>query len=67
MMTIRERISVGRLGDPVSAKSLNCLFHRIKHVLDKAMQIENHSLSHFEVLSAVLDTSFNIMVQIFKS
>ncbi|XP_044472721.1 dihydrofolate synthetase isoform X2 [Mangifera indica] len=58
MMTIRERMSVGRSGHPVSAKSLNCLFQRIKHVLEKAVQIENHSLSHFEVLTAMAFTLF---------
>lgn len=67
MMTIRERMSVGRSGHPVSAKSLNCLFQRIKHVLEKAVQIENHSLSHFEVLDRVLDSSFFVMVQSSKA
>ncbi|KAL5813170.1 hypothetical protein ACOSQ3_028120 [Xanthoceras sorbifolium] len=51
--TIRERMSVGRSGQPVSAKTLSCLFHRIRHVLDKAMQLENGCITHFEVFTAM--------------
>ncbi|GJZ15670.1 dihydrofolate synthetase [Tanacetum coccineum] len=46
--TIRERITVGRLGDPVSTQTVNSLFQRIKDVLDKAVQLEMGHLSHFE-------------------
>lgn len=52
IQTIRERISIGRLSEPVSAKSLNCLFQRIKTILDEAVELEN-GISHFEVLTAV--------------
>nr|XP_043639627.1 dihydrofolate synthetase-like [Erigeron canadensis] len=58
--TIRERITVGRLGDPVSASALNSLFQKIKVVLDQAVQIEMGHLSHFEVLTAV---AFNLFAE----
>ncbi|KAF7816726.1 dihydrofolate synthetase isoform X1 [Senna tora] len=53
IQTIRERILLGRSGDPVSAKTLNNLFHRIKKNLDQAMNEENGHISHFEVFTAV--------------
>ncbi|KAL5538206.1 hypothetical protein UlMin_044187 [Ulmus minor] len=53
IQTIRERISVGRLGEPVSAKSLISLLHGIKQIIDRAMELENGHLSHFEVLTAM--------------
>ncbi|KAL7612096.1 dihydrofolate synthetase isoform X1 [Lactuca sativa] len=58
--TIRERITLGRLGDPVSAKTVNSLFQRIKLVLDQAVQLEKGHLSHFEVLTAV---AFNLFAE----
>ncbi|XP_076942527.1 dihydrofolate synthetase-like [Bidens hawaiensis] len=58
--TIRERITVGKLGDPVSAKAVNSLFQRIKTVLDEAVQFEQGHLSHFEVLTAV---AFNLFAE----
>ncbi|KAG5533859.1 hypothetical protein RHGRI_027901 [Rhododendron griersonianum] len=53
IQTIRERISVGRSGEPVSVKALNSLFQRIKKVLDQAVQYESGHLSHFEVFTAI--------------
>ncbi|CAI8605613.1 unnamed protein product [Vicia faba] len=53
IQTIRERILLGRSGDPVSAKLLNNLFHRIKQDLDQAMKDENGFISHFEVFTAM--------------
>ncbi|XP_007038953.2 PREDICTED: dihydrofolate synthetase isoform X2 [Theobroma cacao] len=58
ILSIRERMSVGRLGKPVSSKTLNCLFRRIKQSLDEAIILENGCLSHFEVLTAVAFTLF---------
>ncbi|KAI7725506.1 hypothetical protein M8C21_007048 [Ambrosia artemisiifolia] len=59
--TIRERITLGTsLASPVSAKSLNSLFQRIKLVLDQAVQLEQGHLTHFEVLTAV---AFNLFAQ----
>ncbi|XP_076916264.1 dihydrofolate synthetase-like [Bidens hawaiensis] len=58
--TIRERITVGKLGDLVSAKAVNSLFQRIKAVLDEAVQLEQGHLSHFEVLTAV---AFNLFAE----
>ncbi|KAI8540455.1 hypothetical protein RHMOL_Rhmol09G0265000 [Rhododendron molle] len=53
IQTIRERISVGRSGEPVSVTALNSLFQRIKRVLDQAVQYESGRLSHFEVFTAI--------------
>ncbi|KAI3725706.1 hypothetical protein L1987_65498 [Smallanthus sonchifolius] len=58
--TIRERITVGKLGDLVSAKAVSSLFQRIKVVLDQAVQLEHGHLSHFEVLTAV---AFNLFAE----
>ena len=53
IQTIRERISLGRFGEPVSAKTLNCLFLQIKKILDQAIEHENGRISHFEVSTCV--------------
>ncbi|XP_004498396.1 dihydrofolate synthetase [Cicer arietinum] len=53
ILTIRERILLGRSGDPVSAKLLNNLFLRIKQNLDQAIKEENGCISHFEVFTAM--------------
>ncbi|KAJ9539606.1 hypothetical protein OSB04_026112 [Centaurea solstitialis] len=58
--TIRERITLGRSGDPVSAKAVNSLFQRIKVVLDQAVQLEKGHLSHFEVFTALV---FNLFAE----
>lgn len=58
IQTVRERISMGRFGEPVSAKALRSLFHRIKKILDRAMEVENGRMSHFEVLTAMAFTLF---------
>ncbi|KAJ6677269.1 FOLYLPOLYGLUTAMATE SYNTHASE-RELATED [Salix viminalis] len=60
MMSIRERISLGQSGNPVSTKTLNKLFHMIKPKLDEAIQLENGSLTHFEVLTA---TALTLMAE----
>ncbi|XP_021616708.1 dihydrofolate synthetase isoform X2 [Manihot esculenta] len=52
IMTIRERMSMGKFGEPVSAMVLNCHFHQIRQKLDEAIRLENGCLSHFEVLTA---------------
>lgn len=53
IQSIRERMSLGRLGEPVSATVLNSLFHKIKNILDGAIQMEHGHLSHFEVLTSI--------------
>ncbi|KAF1888847.1 hypothetical protein Lal_00036889 [Lupinus albus] len=53
IQTIRERILLGRSGNPVSAKVLNDIFHRIKQNLDQAMREENGCISHFEVFTTM--------------
>ncbi|XP_024022335.1 dihydrofolate synthetase [Morus notabilis] len=53
IQTIRERISLGRLGEPVSAKALNDIFHRSKKIINQARELENERISHFEVLTAM--------------
>lgn len=47
--TIRERISVGTSGEPVSAEALTSHFHKIKQDLDKALELEKGHLTQFEV------------------
>lgn len=49
IQTIRERISLGRFGEPVAAKALNSLFNRTKKIIDQAVELENGCISHFEV------------------
>lgn len=49
---------LGRSGDPVSAKLLNGLFHRIKQDLDQAIKKENGCISHFEVLKYRVSSIF---------
>ncbi|KAM1232240.1 hypothetical protein ACFX13_042821 [Malus domestica] len=58
IQTIRERISVGRFAEPVSAKALSSLFDRVKKILDHAIEVENGRTSHFEVLTALAFTLF---------
>ncbi|KAL4594902.1 hypothetical protein ACB092_12G052900 [Castanea dentata] len=58
IQTIRERISLGRFGEPVSAKTLNCLFLQIKKILDQAIEHENGRISHFEIFTAMAFTLF---------
>ncbi|XVE64334.1 hypothetical protein DITRI_Ditri07aG0093400 [Diplodiscus trichospermus] len=58
ILSIRERMSVGRVGKPVSSKTLSSLFRGIKHSLDEAIVLENGCLTHFEVLTAVAFTLF---------
>lgn len=47
--TIRERITLGKSGKPVSAKELNSHFQKIKKDLDIVVEHEKGHLSHFEV------------------
>lgn len=49
--TIRERITLGTIGEPVSAKALSSHFHKIKEVLEMAVKLEKGHLSQFEVYS----------------
>ncbi|KAJ4818404.1 Folylpolyglutamate synthase [Rhynchospora pubera] len=53
MLTIRERISIGREGEPVSANLLNNLFLQVKGKIDESVASENGALSHFEVFTAL--------------
>ncbi|XP_044947028.1 dihydrofolate synthetase isoform X1 [Hordeum vulgare subsp. vulgare] len=53
LLTIRERISVGRHGGPVSAASLRDLFDLAKEAIDESIESENGSLTHFEVFTAL--------------
>ncbi|XXG71362.1 hypothetical protein AAC387_Pa07g0634 [Persea americana] len=58
LLTVRERISLGRNGEPVSAESLIYHFHRVKKILDQSVDLENGSLSHFEVFTALAFSLF---------
>lgn len=49
---------MGRFGEPVSAKTLNCLFLHIKKFFDQAMEHENGHISHFEIFTAMAFTLF---------
>ncbi|KAM0944488.1 putative dihydrofolate synthase [Dioscorea sansibarensis] len=53
LLTIRERISVGRNGGPVSADAVNTLFSNVKVIIDESMDQENGALTHFEVFTAL--------------
>ncbi|WCJ36790.1 Folylpolyglutamate synthetase family protein [Euphorbia peplus] len=70
IVTIRERMSVGKLGQPVSAKELNSHFRLMREKLDEAILLENGGLSHFEVLTAIAFSLFaekNIDVAIIEA
>ncbi|GMH19622.1 hypothetical protein Nepgr_021463 [Nepenthes gracilis] len=56
--TIRERMSLGRGCEPVSANDLCSLFQRIKKTLEQAVEFEHGHLSHFEVITAIAFTLF---------
>ncbi|XP_047323375.1 dihydrofolate synthetase isoform X2 [Impatiens glandulifera] len=56
--SITERISLGRSAMPVSVNVLSCHFQRIKQVLDKALELENGCISHFEVFTAIAFSLF---------
>ncbi|KAF9614944.1 hypothetical protein IFM89_021374 [Coptis chinensis] len=60
LWSIRERITLGRNGDPISAEAMSCLFHQLKNTLDHSIELENGSISHFEVLTAL---AFSIFAQ----
>ncbi|CAA0830861.1 Folylpolyglutamate synthetase family protein [Striga hermonthica] len=56
--TIRERILLGRDGEPVSVKALSSHFHKIKEDLEAAVRHEKGHLSHFEVFTALAFSLF---------
>ncbi|OEL32221.1 Dihydrofolate synthetase [Dichanthelium oligosanthes] len=53
LMTIRERISVGNDGGPVSVGLLSDLFDQAKEAIDESIESENRALTHFEVFTAL--------------
>ncbi|XP_019200196.1 PREDICTED: dihydrofolate synthetase isoform X2 [Ipomoea nil] len=57
--TIRERITLGRLGEPVSAIVLNHHFQRVRTVLERAVELEKGRLSHFEIFTAIAFSLFS--------
>lgn len=58
IQTIRERITLGKWGEPVSAKVLNHHFNTRREVIERAVKLENGYLSHFEVFTAVAFSLF---------
>lgn len=58
IQTIRERITLGRWGEPVSAKALNHHFNTRREILERAAELENACLSHFEVFTAIAFSLF---------
>ncbi|TVU26961.1 hypothetical protein EJB05_29538 [Eragrostis curvula] len=53
LLTIRERISVGKDGGPVSVGLLRDLFDEAKDLIDESIVLENGALTHFEVFTAL--------------
>lgn len=64
MQTIRERITLGRSGEPVSAKALNCHFQKARTDLERAVKLEKGHLSHFEVWIVIYTFFFDFEVLI---
>ncbi|PHT46800.1 hypothetical protein CQW23_15958 [Capsicum baccatum] len=58
VQTIRERITLGRWGELVSAKKLNHHFNTRREILERAVKLENGCLSHFEVFTAIAFSLF---------
>ncbi|KAL3365740.1 hypothetical protein AABB24_010738 [Solanum stoloniferum] len=58
IQTIRERITLGKWGEPVSAKALNHHFNTRREVIERAVKLENGCLSHFEVFTAIAFSLF---------
>ncbi|XP_074291663.1 dihydrofolate synthetase-like isoform X2 [Silene latifolia] len=56
--SIWERMHVGTRDTQVSTAKLFSTFHRIKKILDQAVEHEHGLLSHFEVLTALAFTVF---------
>ncbi|KAG0614845.1 hypothetical protein M758_6G208300, partial [Ceratodon purpureus] len=56
--SIRERISAGNSGEPVSAISLRKLMTDVQAIIDEAVAAESSSPTHFEVLTALAFTHF---------
>uniref|UniRef100_A0A0E0JCM5 Mur ligase central domain-containing protein n=2 Tax=Oryza nivara TaxID=4536 RepID=A0A0E0JCM5_ORYNI len=53
LLTIRERISVGQSGGPVSAELLRDLFGHAKEAIGQSIESEDGALTHFEVFTAL--------------
>ncbi|URE42170.1 Mur ligase middle domain [Musa troglodytarum] len=53
LLSTRERISVGRSGDPVSASLLKKVFCEVKEIIDQSVEQEKGALTHFEVFTAL--------------
>ncbi|KAL5993530.1 hypothetical protein ACLOJK_014455 [Asimina triloba] len=58
LCSIRERISLGKVGNAVSATTLKNHFYQVKDFLDQAIKQENGALSHFEVLTGLAFSLF---------
>ncbi|EYU19621.1 hypothetical protein ABFS82_06G103100 [Erythranthe guttata] len=56
--TIRERITLGPGGEPVSAKALSSHFLKIKELIDMTVELEEGQLTQFEILTAVAFSLF---------
>lgn len=59
LLTIRERISLGRNGDPVSVELLRDIFCHCKEILNQSIELENGALTHFEVFTALVFALFS--------
>ncbi|KAG0450745.1 hypothetical protein HPP92_026544 [Vanilla planifolia] len=59
LLSIRERISLGRNGDPVSADEIRNLFYDVKGILDLSIELEGGTLTHFEVFTSLAFVLFS--------
>ncbi|CAK9232102.1 unnamed protein product [Sphagnum troendelagicum] len=58
LTSIRERITAGKTGDPISDEMLVELFSNLHANLEKAIAAEPGTLTHFEVLTALAFSHF---------
>ncbi|KAK8939276.1 Folylpolyglutamate synthase [Platanthera zijinensis] len=59
LLTIRERISLGRNGGPVSVELLRNIFYHWKEILNQSIELEDGALTHFEVFTALAFSLFS--------
>jgi folylpolyglutamate synthase/dihydropteroate synthase len=62
LLTIRERISVGQSGGPVSAELLRDLFGHAKEAIGQSIESEDGALTHFEVFSLFSSENYYMLV-----
>ncbi|XP_020251466.1 dihydrofolate synthetase isoform X2 [Asparagus officinalis] len=58
LLTVRECISFGKKGGHISADALINLFHQTKEIIDQSIELENGSLTYFEVFTGLAFLAF---------